>query len=78
MNEWISVKDRLPDRRVRVLVYCDPGEETESDCSSSFFAHTAYLGEFGEYFIESLPNCGCTGLSGNITHWIPIPNRPEK
>lgn len=76
MSHWINVKERLPERRTRVLLYCKSEDGDESDCSSSFFCHTGYLGHFGDYFTESLPNCGCTGLSGEITHWMPLPNPP--
>lgn len=76
MGEWVNVRDKLPERGVRVLVYCEPEYEEQSSCSSSFLFHTAYLGEFGGGFIEALPNCGCTGLSGNVSHWMELPNPP--
>lgn len=76
-GKWISVKDRLPGQGTRVLVYCKSEEGDESDCNSSFFCHTAYLCRFSDYFIESLPNCGCTGLSGEVTHWMALPEAPK-
>lgn len=78
MTEWISVKDRLPEKNKKVLVYSEPEKGFENEILSSFGIHTAYIPTYGIYFTESLPNCGCTGISGEITHWMPLPEVPEK
>lgn len=77
MTEWISVKDRLPARNQRVLVFSLPEEWCANDVASSFGVNTGYICEYGGYFVESLSNCGCSGLSGEITHWMPLPEFPK-
>jgi hypothetical protein len=74
---WISVKDRLPPKDTRVLVYCNDEEDEDTQCSSGSGIHTAYIHTQLTQFSESLPNCGCTGLNGIVTHWMPLPERPN-
>lgn len=61
VNEWISVEDRLPENRERVL--CFPKNHPfyyiiESD-------YECYTNKDLEWFKES------------FTHWMPLPNQPK-
>lgn len=60
---WISVKDRLPAKHERVLIY-------DSVCHNIYMAWRD--DDLGEWFSEEyLPDFL------NITHWMPLPKPPE-
>jgi len=66
MDKWISVKDRLPEkadwRGDLVLVYTEEG-----------YIHTGlYEGELADEWPYKFND------SGYITHWMPLPEPPEK
>lgn len=72
MNEWISVKDRLPPECESVLIY-----------SRGFLPISAYL----IYLTSNDPICwSVNDWSGNdtdiklddVTHWMQLPKPPEK
>lgn len=56
-EKWISVKDRLPDKTIGVLVW----------------AH----GYTSDYFELSIYHENKFTID-NVTHWMPLPNTPEK
>lgn len=61
--KWISVKDRLPEDHVAVLVF-------DSVCRNIYKAWMSH--DLGEWFSEEyLPDFL------NITHWMPLPEPPE-
>lgn len=63
--KWISIKDRWPEERQQVLIYCDDGDIAMghwADYPDKIVWHI-YLGN---------------GNSHNITHWKPLPELPEK
>lgn len=60
--EWISVKDRLPEKDEYVLVYCDGG------VAVSYWFYVVWDNE---------PIWAYTGLGGDPTYWCPIPKMPE-
>lgn len=67
MNDWISVKDRLPDIWESVLVFnIDLPEEI-------LLAHLSELGIW---------HCSCNCFDGsspdNVTHWMPLPEPPKE
>lgn len=70
MNEWISVKDRLPNDDSKVLI---TGISTSGDYLGIWFGelrdgwHFAYEG----YDDQCDPN-----LDDNVTHWMPLPPSP--
>ena len=71
MNDWISVKDRLP--KINNKYLCVLNNRTISICS---FAHNLkkvdksgwydYDGEWGYYEVS------------NVTHWMPLPELPKE
>lgn len=68
MNEWISVKDRLPEiHSPDVLAY---------DGKNQFISGRWGVGNT-VYFQTN--NCGCCNSGmGEITHWMPLPKPPEE
>jgi Protein of unknown function (DUF551) len=73
---WISVKDKLPEENQRVLTYNSNIEEIR----------TAYLEKAGckvDYSIYTEDDLWVSenhifkALRGYITHWMPLPEKPE-
>ena len=62
MSGWISVKDRLPEPWVSVLVYMPE----EYPCQT---VHQGYLSPVGWVYWKS---------PAEITHWMPMPEGPEE
>jgi len=68
--EWISVKDRLPEDRIPVLIY-----------TSYFKMATAYCDFEGDF---SNVTCGWIDAMrvqhsyGSVTHWMPLPEPPKE
>lgn len=67
-NQWVSVKDRLPEEGVYVLVY-DGNVNLDNGCFFEIAAHRIFNN--GSKFIS-----GAYSLQG-ITHWMPLPKPPE-
>lgn len=66
MNNWISVKDRLPEIAGAYLVYCA--------ISNVELAHW-HVEKF--WFIDVNNSIGrAHGL--DVTHWQPLPDKPEE
>ena len=66
-DDWISVKDRLPDNVEEVLIYCPEFcEEIKQAtwCGEDFFV------ERQDLIVEPAPN-------GYCTHWMPLPEPPK-
>lgn len=61
--EWISVKDRLPDRKEDVYLCC---------IDSLAFPGTQYIRILKFY------GDGTWGHGGNVTHWMPLPEPPKE
>lgn len=73
MQEWISVKDRMPDEKPfgfnchssdYVLVYTAISKSIVSGCDLDCFVDHTYDGEWQ--------------LCKNVTHWMPLPDAPDK
>ena len=66
-QEWISVKDRLPERTVPphdVLVY--------HDLNCGMFVDRAwYSYDMGKW-------CSVLGMKLKVTHWMPLPEPPKE
>lgn len=61
VNQWISVKDRLPDDCVEVLAY-------DTDCGVVIGWYDKEIGDFAADFISPLDA---------VTHWQPLPEPPK-
>lgn len=65
---WISVKDKLPDQRIGVLVYCPE-------------YNNVFAGELNDYlkkgqwyfFDDEIKH----PIKDEVTHWMPMPKPPE-
>lgn len=62
-TRWVPVEERLPELNTRVLVYRD-----------GCFA----VSEIWIYDYEQKPMWDYTGIGGDPTHWMPLPNGPEE
>jgi len=65
-QEWISVKDRLPERTVPphdVLVY--------HDLNCGMFVDRAW------YSHDKKQWCSAIGMKLKVTHWMPLPEPPK-
>ena len=61
-DRWISVKERLPEPRVEVMVYC-PERKTQY-CAFYADKHWRIFGSYDTVW-------------GEVTHWRPLPKTPE-
>lgn len=61
LAEWISVKDRLPDFGMRVLV-----------SAGSFVGESYYTSAHTWYRFTGIPLRIC--ISEQVTHWMPLPD----
>lgn len=74
MNEWISVKDKLPDKGVNVLLLID-GEIIEG-CITNKDNEIEY-----SVCAFSWHGCGCCAYDydgENVTHWMIKPELPQE
>lgn len=68
---WISVKDRLPDEGMHVLVLFDTGGCTTQDVAYYINHNGGYWNNDWNADISNL------GLRDDITHWQPLPDPPK-
>lgn len=109
MNEWISVRDRLPKVEERVLMYikyhCYAAVRYRYEIAIGFYEDgkmpngrsmvnwnvemgMEYDEELDEYLVpegwfENTAESFCddvdtTGITGEVTHWMPLPEPPEE
>ena len=66
---WISVKERLPDEGVEVLVYCCYFKDNCSQeiASLDSYGGIQYWDLEGRQYLEM----------EDVTHWMPLPEPPE-
>lgn len=66
-RQWISVKDRLPQNYISVLVYIPTAEPLP-------MVHEAYIGDDGEWHSSVF-----YGIENeDVTHWMPMPKTPKE
>lgn len=63
--EWVSVKDKLPEKQGRYLIY---GRFT-CDCPNQVM-EAYYLFKPRKFMIDGI-------YSKNVTHWMPLPEPPK-
>ena len=66
MTDWISVKDRLPEKMKRVLVYDDHEGICKGYRSEDYWSFEPC----GDYALDS--------LLYRVTHWMPLPESPKE
>lgn len=66
VQQWISVKDRLPEKDVRVLVWMQDNEEGYTQMDTDRWSCTM---EQGHHWIR-WGKC--------VTHWMPLPTPPAR
>lgn len=64
MNNWISVKDKLPDTYTEVIVYYPP--------------ENLYIQGYFEDITNSWHEIGGNKLNISPTHWMPLPKPPTQ
>lgn len=65
-QEWIRVEDRLP---------INPTIEEEEYI---VMLDRAYIPTFAAFDGEKFYRCNCTSFDSKVTHWMPLPEPPEK
>ncbi len=79
MGEWISVKDRLPEKQDPVLVYVPPcshnGEEYIGYVGMAYYTYSVNGGWWGG---TDGSVYGAIGIIPNPTHWMPLPEPPKE
>ena len=76
---WISVKDRLPDKQIPVIVYVPPyRSDNEKYIWHVGMAYYTYSAR-GGYWAGTDGNVyGAIGIIHEPTHWMPIPEPPKE
>lgn len=62
-SNWISVKDRLPEKQRNYLVYVPP-----------VYTNVVYFNGY-EWVVDEEEYCF---ISSDITHWMPLPEPPKE
>ncbi len=68
--EWISVKDRLPKNKQRILMYCIREFVNDEPIVIGHYQTGDY-----ENFIST---CFVEDEMSDITHWMPLPEPPNQ
>lgn len=68
-NNWISVKERLPEKDSSVLVFCKP---VPIKYPNGIFI--GYLDVFSDEDLWIVD--GTQTETKSVTHWMPLPNKP--
>jgi hypothetical protein len=71
--DWISIKERLPMKNKRVLVYESLHKEvTIGEAPIGDDGFWSIVESFDQYSRD------CSGISADITHWMPLPEPPKE
>ncbi len=80
MSKWISVKDKLPESNVEVLVVNSKGSMSTS---KNVGLAQDVIGKYNRSFYDEERdfNSVCASIGGgwsmNVTHWQSLPSAPE-
>ena len=66
INDWVNVKDKMPNDGQDVLAYLNDGEETR----------VAPCNYYNGVWFDNVMNC--VVVLQNITHWMPRPKPPKE
>lgn len=72
MNEWISVKERLPGRNCEVLAYYGFVREGSDDLGYMCMGTLEY------YAHDENPHFQHESSGVRVTHWMPLPEPPKE
>ena len=79
VGEWISVKDKLPEKQTSVLVYVPPYSDEDEEyfgyVEVSYYTYSArggfWAGTDGNVY-------GAIGIIHEPSYWMPLPERPKE
>ena len=74
VNQWISVKDRLPSENTLVLCYA---RSTTGEGNGYFLGALAHE-EFWFLKVNDIGHASCPVLHWKVTHWQPLPESPKE
>lgn len=74
MNEWISVKEQLPNENVPVLIFCKNSARFVSEKKVMRWPD----GEETYWIVRGPLGSGRKIASNRVTHWMPLPEPPEE
>lgn len=64
MMNWISVKDRLPEKNQNVLVYQKGGVHGGNEIDIEYLQGDGFWAD--------------QGIMSEISHWMPLPEKPKE
>ena len=81
MSKWINVKDKMPDARREVLVFC----KWDTGPLIAFHANNTWIEKCDNLDIVSgdavvsteIEEVGVIDTGCEITHWMPLPEPPK-
>ena len=74
MAEWISVKDRLPEENVPVLICTQEGAIWMAEYLEERRPHTTATAYWET--VDVMYGCGAELETTEVTHWMPLPEPP--
>ena len=73
VHEWISVKERPPEKEGWYQVYTTPDKGHRSINKAQYRKQPSWSVNAGEGYW-----CGSGGIWTNVTHWMPLPEPPKE
>ena len=84
MPKWISVKERMPPLKEKVLVWAVGKSKLtmgKTYCDVTFTAEVMGEVRWWEFWLWFLEDWDINGMwvrwNGRVTHWMPLPDAPE-
>ncbi len=79
--EWISIKDQIPEPGIEVILLASKKEDWIYDGDKKHYQNKQFIGYLGKY---SSDDVSCVFGDGfvpfvieEITHWMPLPEKPN-